>query len=179
MDAWDINLALQRLAESLEFDQKVELLLVGAAAGILTGALPRQRVTLDCDVMLYVPQNALGAVEHAAEAIATELGLPATWLNSDVQIRGDTLPDDWQARSVLILDTPRMKILAVHRQDLLAMKVLAGRPKDIEDIRCMKPSMFDWGFVRKYIANLPSKGTPEDQIVEASRLLEILANEAR
>ncbi|MBL0870483.1 MAG: hypothetical protein IBJ18_07910 [Phycisphaerales bacterium] len=102
MESGAVEHALERLGQRLSFRTEVELLLVGGAAGMLTGVLPAGRTTTDCDVMVYAPEDATWAVESAAAEVAKDLGLPPTWLNSQVQIRRDVLPDDWQSRRVWV-----------------------------------------------------------------------------
>jgi hypothetical protein len=116
----------------------------------------------------------MGAVERAAEEVARELGLSATWLNSNVQLRRDALPDDWRTRRVWIGTWGRLRVIGVSRVDLIAMKVLAGRAQDIEDLRSMKPRPDDVEFVRRYLDGLPAKGTSLEQIAEARDVLETL-----
>lgn len=174
MNATAVERAFEKLGERFSYHTEVELLLVGGAAGMLTGLLPPARTTTDCDVMAYVPEDAMGAVENAAEQVARELGLAATWLNSNVQLRRDALPDDWQTRRVWIGTWGQLRVFAVSRVDLIAMKVLAGRAQDLEDIRSMKLRPDDVEFVRRYLDGLPAKGTTPEQIAEAREVLQSL-----
>lgn len=84
MHASALEAALRRLGEVLGESRDIEILVVGGAAGMLTGLLPPSRVTTDCDVMIYMPEDALTHVELAAEKVAGELGLVPNWLNSNV-----------------------------------------------------------------------------------------------
>lgn len=174
MNAASLERALERVGECLSYHTDIELLLVGGAAGMLTGLLPPSRTTLDCDVMAYEPEKAMAAVELAAERVAQELGLAPTWLNSDVQIRLDALPADWRTRRVWIGSWGRLIVFAASRMDLIAMKVLAGRPQDLEDIHSMHPRPDDVEFVRAYLNSLEARGTSPDQIRDARTLLDSL-----
>jgi hypothetical protein len=91
MNTSTVENALRRLGEVLSYDLDIEILLVGGAAGMVTGVLSSTRTTLDCDVMVYNPPEAMSAVESAAQEVATELELPSNWLNSDVQFVCDYL----------------------------------------------------------------------------------------
>jgi hypothetical protein len=171
MNALAVEQALLTLGKRFSYHSEVELLLVGGAAGMLTGLLPPARTTTDCDVIASVPEDAMGAVELAAAQVAGELGLSETWLNSEVQLRRDALPDGWQTRRIVIGAWGQLRVFAVSRIDLIAMKVLAGRAQDIEDLRSMKPRADDVEFVRRYLDSLPAKGTRLHEIAEARELL--------
>ena len=179
MDTALVEQALERLGQRFSYHTEVELVLVGGAAGMLTGVLPASRTTLDCDVMAYLPEQAMPAVEQAAEWVAREMGLSAKWLNSDVQIRRDALPLDWKTRRVWIGAWGRLRVFAVSRVDLIAMKVLAGRGQDIEDIRSMRPRTDELDFVRRYLGMLADAGTLPAQIDDARTLLGSLEGHGR
>jgi hypothetical protein len=74
--------ALKETARQIQWESPVEILLIGGAAGMLTGQLPPQRVTLDCDVMHYCPKQSQEAVLKAAHQVADERGLPKNRFNS-------------------------------------------------------------------------------------------------
>lgn len=141
---------------------------------MVTGVLASTRVTSDFDVMDYVPKEAMPAVELAAEQVAKELGLAPNWLNSNVQLRVDALPDGWNQRKIPVGTYGRLRVYAASRPDLIAMKVLAGRDQDIEDLQAMRVRRDDVEFVHEYLDSLDSKGTKREQIEEARVLLESL-----
>lgn len=174
MNTQTVETALRRLGEKLDPGREVEILLVGGAAGMVTGLLSPDRVTTDCDVMAYLPVDAMAAVESAAEEVAGELDLASDWLNSNVQMRLDALPDEWETRKQWVNRYGPLNVCAASRIDLIAMKVLAGRDQDIEDLDAMKVRIDDLDFVRKYLDKLTEKGTKPEQIDEARLLLEAL-----
>ncbi len=88
--------------------------------------------------MVSIPPEAMSAVEIAADKVAVEMTLSPTWLNSDVQIRLDALPDGWDKRKISVGTFGRLRVYAASRPDLVAMKVLAGRDQDIEDLQAMR-----------------------------------------
>ncbi len=174
IDTSRIEQALRALGEQLTWPADVEVLLVGGAAAMITGLLPPERTTLDCDVMLYSPPDAEAAVERAADEIAADLGLPERWFNSDVRLRQDTLPDGWQTRRILVGQYGRLRVCAASRLDLIAMKVVAGRAQDIEDLELMQVRRDEAEFVHVHLAGLEDKGTHADQVRDAFDLLESL-----
>lgn len=174
MNTSTVEQALRRLGEVLEYHRDIEILLVGGAAGMVTGVLSPDRVTTDCDVMVYIPPDAMSAVELAAGKVADEMSLSPTWLNSDAQLRLDALPDGWETRKIPVSTNGRLKVSAASRPDLLAMKVLAGRDEDVADLQAMRIRQDDVEFVSEYLNSLDSKGTKPDQIEEARALLDSL-----
>ena len=169
-----VERALKRLGDLLEYHEEVEILLVGGAAGMVTGVLPASRTTLDCDVMVCVPEAALVAVELAAERVADEMSFASHWLNSDVQLRLDALPDGWEHRRIPVGQYGLLRVFAASRPDLIAMKVLAGRDQDIEDLEAMRVRVDDVEFVRAYLDGLSEKGTQQNQIDDARIVLDSL-----
>ncbi len=174
MSTSTVERALHRVGERLEFHADVEILLVGGAAGMVTGVLRRDRTTSDCHVMVAVPEDALVAVEAAAAAVADEMDLPPRWLNSDVRIRIDALPRGWEQRKVPVCSSGRLRVFAASRPDLLAMKVLAGRDQDVEDLAAMRVREDDVAFVTDYLDELAAGGTPARQVERARSLLDAL-----
>ncbi len=169
-----IEAAFRRLGELVAYHREIEILLVGGAAGMVTGVLPAGRTTTDCDVMVYMPEESLAAVETAAGQVAEEMGLATHWLNSDVQLRRDALPDGWDSRRVFVGLYGQVGVYAISRPDLIAMKVLAGRPQDLEDLAAMRPRQEEHDFVGAYLERLEAKGTRREQIDDAKMILSTL-----
>jgi hypothetical protein len=121
--------------------------------------------------MLYVPPESLAPIEIAGERVAAEFDISPGWLNSKVQIRADSLPTDWRRRRIWVGTWGRLWVYAVSRPDLIAMKVLAGRPQDVVDLESVRVRVDEAEFVRTFLEKLPEQGTPQDQIEDARRLL--------
>lgn len=169
----EIESNLHRLGELLPGDREVELLLIGGAAGMLTGELVPNRTTGDCDVIRYDPPDAEGAVLETARSIARARGLPENWLNSQAK-ELDIRPDGWRSRRVLVGSYGRLKVYALSRRDLLATKFHGGHPRDIEDITVMQPTADELAFVRIYLNMLrvPSRKADLDSVAASLKLVD-------
>lgn len=167
--------ALTRLGEQFDWEKPVEILLIGGAAGMITGELPPDRTTEDCDVIDYTPAEAKLAVEHAARVVAGEIGLPDGWLSSQVR-QLKVLPDGWRNRRQQVGLFGKLHVYAIGRLDLLATKCYANRPEDREDIFTMQPTAEELDFVHTYLTMLrvPGRHANLDQVDAALRLLAAL-----
>jgi hypothetical protein len=159
--------ALAKVGSRLEWPSNVEILLVGGAAGMITGVLPSHRTTNDCDVIRYDPEQARLTIESIAEDVGKELGYSRHWLNSNVQLRLDCLPDEWRERRIWVGTYGQLWVYAVSRLDLIAMKFIAHRAQDLQDLKELKVAAEDIAFVRQYLDRLPSKGTNAEEVNEA------------
>jgi hypothetical protein len=129
LDRAAITEALRHLGDRLAYRGLVaDLYVFGGAAMAL--AYDLRRSTRDVDA-LFQPH---GAVLAEAKAVATELGLPQWWLNE--QASAYVAPGGDPA-APLVFDHPGLRVHAASPQHLLAMKVLAGRRRDAEDIRML------------------------------------------
>ena len=88
------------------------------------------RVTRDVD-SLFVPH---GVVLEEARNVAKELGLPTWWLNeqASVYISGKDDPDKRR-----VFDHPGLRVTAASPRHIFAMKALAARTRDIDDLRLL------------------------------------------
>ena len=105
-----------------------DVFIIGGAAMAL--AYDATRVTRDVD-SLFVPH---GVVLEEARNVAQDLGLPAWWLNeqASVYISGK---DDPEKRRVF--DHPGLRVTAASPRHIFAMKALAARTRDIDDLRLL------------------------------------------
>ncbi|MBQ0989406.1 DUF6036 family nucleotidyltransferase [Micromonospora sp. PSH03] len=127
LDRAAIENALRRLGDRLAKRGVVaDLYIFGGAAMAL--AYDARRATRDIDAV-FQPH---GIVLDEARAVADELGLPHWWLNEQasayVAAGGD-------AAAPRVFDHPGLRVSAASPEHLLAMKVLAARRRDAEDIR--------------------------------------------
>lgn len=126
LDRAEITRHLTAVAERLASrGVQGELYLVGGAA--LALAYDARRATRDVDAV-FVPK---AEVYEAAREVAAASGLPEGWLNDAV--KGFLAGPDPEA--IPVLDLPGLRVLAASPRHLLAMKCLAARREDEEDIR--------------------------------------------
>jgi hypothetical protein len=161
LDRTAIEAAFRRLGDGLARRGVVaDLYVFGGAAMAL--AYDTRRVTRDIDAV-FKPH---GIVVEEANAVAAELGLPRWWLNEQASVYvapgGDTT-----ARRVF--DHPGLRVSAASPKHLLAMKVLAGRRRDAEDIRLLVKHL-DLRTVEE-ILTLCAEVFPDEGVPKRARLL--------
>jgi hypothetical protein len=135
----DLGAGLQRIA--------APWYLFGARAAILYGVA---RLTADVDVTVQLAERTTGEMLAAALArhgftlrvsgkdfVARTRVMPfvheATGLPLDVVLAGPGLEEQFFAR-VQVMDVDGVRVPVASAEDIVVMKILAGRPKDQEDI---------------------------------------------
>lgn len=128
LGAGDIRALLDDLADELvSRGVRAEMFLVGGAA--ISFAYNTRRSTRDVDAV-FEPKE---TVRDAAAMVADRRGIPRDWLNDAVK---GYLPGVDQDRRRAI-DRPGLSVDVASPRYLLAMKLLAAREGDIEDIRTL------------------------------------------
>ena len=105
-----------------------DIFVVGGAAMAL--AYDANRVTRDVDAM-FVPH---GVVLDEARAVAAELGLPPWWLNEQASVYVSGKEDPGRRR---VFDHPGLRVMAASPEHIFAMKALAARARDVDDLRTL------------------------------------------
>jgi predicted nucleotidyltransferase len=127
LDREAIQNAFRRLGERLAGRGLVaDIYVIGGAA--MAMAYDARRATRDIDAV-FQPH---GAVLEEAWAVADELGLPRWWLNDQASVYVASGGDEQAPR---VFEHPGLRVSAASAEHLLAMKVLAARRRDIDDIR--------------------------------------------
>ncbi len=129
LDRAGIEDLLRRLGERLQRRGVVgDVYVIDGAAMAL--AYDSRRVTRDIDAVI----RSHGVVLDEAHALADELGLPRWWLNEQASVYvapgGD--PD-----APLTFDHPGLRVSTASPEHLLAMKAMAARRRDMEDLRLL------------------------------------------
>jgi predicted nucleotidyltransferase len=127
LDRKSIEEAFRRLGERLARRGVVaDVYVFGGAAMAL--AYDARRATRDIDAV-FQPH---GIVLDEARAVAGELGLPTWWLNEQASVY---VAPGGDAAAPRVFDHAGLRVSAASPEHLLAMKVLAARRRDAEDIR--------------------------------------------
>ena len=128
--------AIRRAFESLERHLakrgvRAHVYIVGSAPLVL--AHRRSRTTMDVDALSI---DHRGPVLEAARKVPRERGLRDDWLNGQVRWI-PILPPRPDARAEVLFDSPNLVVTGASAAHLLAMKVRAARPLDLEDIKAL------------------------------------------
>jgi hypothetical protein len=126
LDRDKIRDAFRRLGDRLARRGVVaDLYVFGGAA--MAMAYDARRTTRDVDA-IFSPH---GIVHEEAGVVGRELGLPSWWLNEQATAYVAPSRDQNASR---VFDHPGLRVCAASPEHLLAMKVLAARVKDVDDI---------------------------------------------
>lgn len=128
--------AIQRAFKGLEKHLagrgvRAHVYIVGSAALVL--AHRRSRTTMDVDALSIDHRVTVLA---AARSVAREQGLQDDWLNDQVRWV-PVLPPRPDARAEVLFDSPHLVVTGASAPHILAMKVRAARPRDLEDIKSL------------------------------------------
>jgi hypothetical protein len=125
----DLERAFTALGERLARRGVVaDLFVVGGAA--MAMAYDATRVTRDVGAM-FVPH---GVVVEESRAVAEELGLPPWWINEQASVYVSGKDDPGKRR---VFDHPGLRVMVASPDHIFAMKVLASRTRDVDDLRTL------------------------------------------
>jgi Nucleotidyltransferase of unknown function (DUF6036) len=92
-----------------------------------------------------------------------------SWLSEDVGLYAWTLPQGWENRRRKIGVYGRLKVYAVSRFDLIAMKFIAHRERDLEHLAKMNVTSDELDSVRKYLDELAEQYPDQAGRIEMAR----------
>ena len=116
------------LSEELEREGlRGHVYIVGGAA--LIAGYGRERSTHDVDGRIVYEKR---GVMKAAGRLAEKHDLPANWLNENATL---FMPHKDDSQATTVFNSPALVVTGASAKHLLAMKIDAGRPEDIEDIQ--------------------------------------------
>jgi len=153
----NLEAVMKALSHELGPGDTIDLLLVGGAAGVLAGYLAPHRTTVDCDVMVWAPREAWSHLVRAARNVADAFDLPDGWLENASRVFVHTLLPGWESRRVRVLESGRLTLRAPSRVDFIAMKLIAGRDVDLDDVLHMRMTKQEHEFIRSRFLEWPEE----------------------
>jgi len=136
MDKRELIEILRELDERLS--SSFDVILLGGAAMILHfGA---GRATRDIDV--FVLRGDLTELREAVKTVALARDLPEDWMSDAAKGFADILPPDFYHRLVPLEFTfQHLRLYALGRPEQVAMKIVALREQDLEDLELLLPQL--------------------------------------
>lgn len=110
-------------ASRLTVDVDITVALEGCSSRVLVAALARQGIRSRVDDEAFIEQTRVLPVVHTASRIG-----------GDIVLAGPGLEEQFLARA-RVRDVLGVRVPVAAAEDLVVMKVLAGRPKDLEDVK--------------------------------------------
>ena len=116
------------LSEELEREGlRGHVYIVGGAA--LIAGFGRKRSTHDVDGKIVYEKR---GVAEAARRLAKKHDLPVNWLNENAAL---FMPHKDDSQATTVFNSPALVVTGASAKHLLAMKIDAGRPEDVDDIQ--------------------------------------------
>jgi hypothetical protein len=115
-----------------------DIIIVGGAAMILHfGA---RRATRDVDMLLL--RGDITELRQAIKTVAQQDDLPEDWMSDAAKGFADILPPDFYHRlTPLALPLQRLRVYVLGRPEQTAMKIVALREQDLEDLELLLPQL--------------------------------------
>jgi hypothetical protein len=172
MEQRTIRKALKAVGQCLSAGSPIELLVIGGAAGLLTGELTGAYTTGDVDLLQVLPTGERDRVLDAAAKVGIEMSLPAGWLNEDAGLFREALPPDWKDRRANVGRFGTLQVWAIGRLDLAVMKFYAHRPQDREHLAGMNVTRDELEFVLRHLDALDaSAGADKGKVAMAREVV--------
>lgn len=156
-----------------KLSKPLTLLVGGGAAMTLAHRMPL--ATDDVDGLPLDTAIGPAELDPLIKGVARELGISAHWYNDYFNAFTWVLPPDFRERLAEVFRGKRLTVKALGKEDLLVMKCMAGREKDIGHARALLKRGADHALVERQLERLAEKGLAG--AVEALRFLEDLIAE--
>lgn len=134
---------------------------------MLSELLPETRTTVDVDVMEVTPPELFDLCCYHAPLIAEECGISPKWFDAaPFNLRHTMLPG-WRDRTVPIGEFGPLRVRAIARIDLIALKAIASRQRDMDDLLSLAVTHKEAKFVIGAIPQILENGTNPDLVEKA------------
>ncbi len=160
-------------AVDARLDSRLTLLVGGGAAMLLAHGVPLS--THDVDGLPIETELSPSAIERIIRDVAEELGISPHWYNDYFNSFTFVLPSDFRDRLIDVFNGKFLTVRALGAEDLLIMKCMAGREKDIGHARALIRRGANWQMVEEHLDSLADKGLPG--VKDAIEFLEDLVME--
>lgn len=112
-------------------------------------------------------------IKVLAEKVAKELGIAHDWLNPYYQAFTVYLPSDAKDRATVIYNGQRLVVESLGPEDVLIMKLMAGRAKDRAHIKhLLRKSEIDLSVVETRLQALKDQNLYKKEAIKALDLLD-------
>ncbi len=146
----------------------VKLVVGGGASMLLAHGFPGKTTDVDA-----IPTNAkFEDIKILAEKIAQALNIDHDWLNPHFQTYTIYLPPDAMTRVQRVYSGKNLVVDALGAEDILIMKLMAGRSKDRSHIKHLLKMNPDLSIVEERLHELKEKNIYAKLAVQALDLLE-------
>ena len=162
--------ALSALAALLPQDKPAEMILIGSGSGMLSGLLPDGRQTVDVDVMDVTPPEIFDLCCYHAPRIAEECGISPSWFDATPHTIRHTMLDGWRERTVAVGWFGPLEVRAIARIDLISLKLIAGRERDLNDLGALRVTAAEARFVIGALPQIIKRGANPDSVEAAIAL---------
>jgi len=140
-----------------QLKRPLKLLVAGGAAMILEYGHPEG--THDVDALTFQGFDNLEDIKDIIHSVAQQLNIDVDWINPYFGNFTFVLPKDYSNRLRESFSGKHLSVLVLGPEDLLLMKLHAGRPKDDAHIRrLLKTQKIDLQLVENQLQWLQDKG---------------------
>ena len=162
--------ALSALAALLPQDKPAEMILIGGGAGMPSGLLPEGRQTVDVDVMDVTPAEMFDLCCYHAPRIAEECGISPRWFDATPHAIRHTMLDGWLEPTVPVGRFGPLEVRAIARIDLISLKLIAGRERDLNDLDALCVTADEARIVIESLPQILTRGAKPDSVDAAIAL---------
>jgi len=143
--------ALKKLDSLLEAKRhsKIRLIVGGGSAMVLAHNFPGQTDHVDSIATIDFSELSDDILQ-----VAKEFGLSGDWLNPYYSSYAHYPPGNYDSRLIQVLQGSVISVEALGVEDLLIMKLMAGRAKDMKHIRFLFHKKVDLSVIDKRLAQL-------------------------
>jgi hypothetical protein len=171
LNSEQLRRALEALAALLPPATPATMTLIGGGGGVLAGLLPAQRHTVDIDVIDVDPPEVFDLCCHHAPRVADACGLSPGWLDATAHTMRHMMLAEWRERTIPVGEFGPLKVQAIGRIDLISLKLIAGRQRDLEDLAALRMTTDEARRLTRELPTLLRQGANPDVVEGAIRLL--------